>query len=219
MLVQHRMMPNPVTVTPETSFSDAYHLIREKKVGHLPVTDKKGKLIDIVTQKDLLHASPSSATALSVFEINYLLTKLQIKEVMTSPAITVPEDTPVEEAAQIMVKNQIGCLPVLRGGELVGMITEADIFKAFVEILGRGDADLRITVKVPDVRGELVRLATVIANLGGNICSSASFESEDPRFVYFTIRLKGVARGVLVPALLDAGEEVVHVYSMPRPGA
>jgi acetoin utilization protein AcuB len=216
MLVKNRMTTNPATVTPETSFSNAFQLMRQKGVRHLPVTDKKGKLIGIVTQKDLLHASPSSATALSVFEINYLLTKLEIKEVMTSPAIAVPDDTPIEEAAAVMVKNQIGCLPVMRGGDMVGVITEADIFKAFVEILGRGQAELRITLKVPDVQGELARLAAVISDLGGNICSSASFESEDPRFVYFAIRLKGVPREVLVPALVNAGEEVVHVCSVPR---
>lgn len=218
MLVKHRMVPNPVTVTPETSFSNAFQIMRQKEVHHLPVTDKRGKLIGIVTQKDLLHASPSSATALSVFEINYLLTKLQIKEVMTSPAITVLEDTPIEEAAQIMVKNDIGCLPVMHGDDMVGVITETDIFKAFVEILGRGQAELRITLKVPDVQGELARLATVIAGLGGNICSSASFESEDPQFVYFAIRLKGVPRDVLVPALVNAGEEVVHVCSISPQG-
>jgi acetoin utilization protein AcuB len=215
MLVRNRMTHNPVTVTPETSFSNAFQIMRQKGVRHLPVTDKKGKLIGIVTQRDLLHASPSSATALSVFEINYLLTQLQIKEVMTSPAISAPEDTPIEEAARIMVDNEIGCLPVMRGSDMVGVITEADIFKAFVEILGRGQAELRITLKVPDVQGELARLATVIAGLGGNICSSASFESEDPQFVYFAIRLKGVPREVLVPALVNAGEEVVHVCSVP----
>jgi acetoin utilization protein AcuB len=219
MLVKHRMTPNPLTVTPETSFSDAFHIIREKGVRHLPVVDKKGKLIGIVTQKDLLHASPSSATALSVFEINYLLTKLQIKEVMISPPITVAEDTPVEEAARVMVKNDIGCLPVLHNGDLVGLITETDVFKAFLEILGRGQAELRITLKVPDRKGELARLSAVIADMGGNICSSASFDSEDPRFVYFTIRLKGVPKETLLSALKEAGEEVVHVCSVSQQGA
>lgn len=215
MLVKHRMTPNPVTVTPETSFSDAFRLIREKGIRHLPVVDKKGKLIGIVAQKDLLHASPSSATSLSVFEINYLLTTVQVREVMSCPAITVREDTPVEEAAKIMVQKGIGCLPVVREGDLVvGVITETDIFKAFVEILGRGDAELRITLLVPDRRGELARVAAVIADLGGNICSSASFVSEEPGRVFFTLRLTGVQEDVLVPALKQAGEQVMHVCSV-----
>jgi acetoin utilization protein AcuB len=217
MLVKDRMTPNPVTVTPDSSFVAAYQLIREKQIRHLPVVDKKGKLIGIVSQKDLLHASPSSATTLTVFEMNYLLANLQIREVMTSPAIFVAEDMPVEEAARIMVEKDIGCLPVLRGDDLVGVITDADIFKAFVEILGRGAAELRITLRVGDVPGELARLSAVIAGVGGNICSSASFEGSDSDHVYFTIRLKGVRKEVLLQALKDAGEEVVHVYTVPRP--
>ncbi len=216
MLVKDRMTADPVAVMPDTSFIDAFHIIRERGIRHLPVLNKKNKLVGVVTQKDLLHASPSSATTLTVFEMNYLLANLQIEEVMTSPPITVAEDTPIEEAARVMVEKDIGCLPVMRGTELVGMITEADIFRAFVEILGRGEAELRITLRVGDEPGELAHLSRVIADLGGNICSSASFQSEDSEHVYFTIRLNGVERDVLLRALQDAGEEVVHVCSVAR---
>jgi len=218
MLVKDRMTSHPLTVMPDTSFTDAFQIIREKGIRHLPVVDKKGNLIGIVTQKDLLQASPSSATTLTVFEMNYLLVNLPIREVMTSPAISVPEDMPIEEAARIMVEKDIGCLPVLRNDELVGVITDADIFKAFVEILGRGAAELRITLRVGDVPGELARLSAVIAGVGGNICSSASFQSEDSDHVYFTIRLKGVSEEVLLRALEKAGEEVVHICSVARQG-
>lgn len=211
MLVKDRMTPNPVTITPETSFPEAFHILREKKIRHLPVVDKKGKLVGIVAQTDLLHASPSSATTLSVFEVNYLLANLQVREVMTSPPITVSEDAPLEEAARVMVEKKIGCLPVMRNDELVGLITETDIFKAFVEILGGGEASLRVTLRVPDVRGELARLAGMIAQLGGNICSVASFRGEDPEHVYITFRLEGVDEEVLIPTLKAAGEEIVHV--------
>jgi len=211
MLVKDRMTPNPVTITPEVSFTEAFRILRENKIRHLPVVDKKGKLIGIVAQTDLLHASPSSATTLSVFEVNYLLANLQVREVMSSPPITVPEDAPLEEAARVMVENKIGCLPVMRNGELVGLITETDIFKAFVEILGGEEASLRVTLRVPDVRGQLARLAGVIARLGGNICSVASFRSEDPEHVYITFRLEGVEKEPLLSALKAEGEEVVHV--------
>ena len=211
MLVKDRMTPNPKTITPDTSFPDAFHIIREKKVRHLPVVDKRGKLVGIVAQADLLHASPSSATTLSVFETNYLLSKLQVQEVMSSPPITVPEDAPLEEAARVMVEHKIGCLPVMRDGELVGVITETDLFETFVEILGGEAASLRVTVRVPDVRGELARLAGVIAEQGGNICSVAVFRGEDPEQVYITFRLDGVDEDVLIPALETEAEEVVHV--------
>jgi len=218
MLVKDRMTPNPTTITPDTSFPDAFRLIREKRIRHLPVVDEKGELIGIVAQTDLLHASPSSATTLTVFEINYLLANLYIREVMSSPPITVAEDAPLEEAARIMVEKKIGCLPVMRddpstssGQALVGVITETDIFEAFVEVLGGGEASLRVTVLVPDVQGELARLAGIIAGQGGNICSVARFGSERPEYAYLTFRLEGVEEEVLLPALKDAVEEIVHV--------
>lgn len=219
MLVKDRMTHNPVTITPDTSFPDAFSIIRENKIRHLPVVDDEGKLIGVVAQTDLLHASPSSATTLSVFEVNYLLAKLRVREVMSSPPITVPEDAPLEEAARVMVKNKIGCLPVMHGGDpstgsgqaLVGVITETDIFETFVEILGGEEASLRVTVRVPDVRGELARLTGVIAGLGGNICSVARFGSEDREYCYITFRLEGVEEEALLSALKDGGDEVIHV--------
>jgi len=211
MLVKDRMTSNPITITPDTSFPDAFRTIRENKIRHLPVVDKKGKLVGIVSRTDLLHASPSDATSLSIFEINYLLANLHVSEVMSSPPITVDQDAPLEEAARVMVEKQIGCLPVIDEGSLVGMITETDIFETFVEILGGEEASLRVTVRVPDVRGELARVAGVIAKLGGNICSVARFRGEDPKHCYITLRLEGVEEEALVPALKAEVEDVVHI--------
>lgn len=210
MLVKHRMTPRPITITPDTPVPDAYRVIRDNKIHHLPVVDKKGKLVGVVAQADLIHAAPSPATTLSVFEANYLLAHMPVKDVMSKP-ITVDEDTPIEEAARLMVEKEIGCLPVMRGGELVGMITETDIFKAFVEVLGGGQPELRVTLRAPDVPGELARLTGVIASLGGNLHSVAAFRGEDPQHVYFTFRLEGVDQDVLRGALLELGEEVVNI--------
>jgi acetoin utilization protein AcuB len=110
-----------------------------------------------------------------------------------------------------MVDKGIGCLPVMQGKELVGIITETDIFKAFAEILGGGDPVLRITMRSPDRAGELARLTGVIANLGGNLHSVAAFKGEDPEHVYFTFRLEGVDEDTLIPALKELGEEVTHI--------
>lgn len=211
MLVKDRMTLEPVTVTPDTSFPDAFQIIRERRIRHLPVVNEKGKLIGVVTRTDLLHASPSAATTLSIFEINFLLANLHVEEVMSSPPITVSESAPLEEAARVMVESKIGCLPVMRDGDLVGLITETDIFVTFVEILGGEEASLRVTVRVPDVRGELARLAGVIARLGGNICSVALFRGEQPEHVFLTFRLEGVDEEILIPALEGEVEEVVHV--------
>jgi acetoin utilization protein AcuB len=205
------MTSNPITITPDTSFPEAFSTLRENEIRHLPVVDKKGNLVGIVSQTDLLHASPSSATALSIFEMNYLLANLHVSEVMSSPPITVHEDAPLEEAARVMVGKKIGCLPVMHEGTLVGMITETDVFETFVEILGGEEASLRVTVRVPDVRGELARVAGVIAKLGGNICSVARFRGEDPEYCYITFRLEGVDEESLVPTLTTEVEAIVHV--------
>lgn len=211
MLVKDRMTHEPVTVTPDTSFPEAFHLLREKRIRHLPVVDEKGKLVGVVARTDMLHASPSKTTTLSVFEVNFLLANLHVGEVMSSPPITVSEGDPLEEAARVMVHKKIGCLPVMRDGELVGLITETDIFEVFVEILGGEEASLRVTVRVPYVKGELARLAGVIAGLGGNICSVALFRGEDPSHVFLTFRLEGVDEEVLIPALKSEVKEVIHV--------
>jgi acetoin utilization protein AcuB len=211
MLARDRMTPNPITITPDTSFPEAFHILREKGIRHLPVVDKKGKLVGVIAQTDLLHASPSKATSLSIFELTYLLANLHVRQVMSSPPITVSEDDPLEEAARLMVEKKIGCLPVMREGNLVGLITETDIFETFVEILGGQDASLRVTVRVPDVRGELARVAEVIARQGGNICAVARFRSEASGRCFLTFRLEGVDEEVLLPALKSEVEEVVHV--------
>jgi acetoin utilization protein AcuB len=210
MLVKHRMTPSPITITPDVKVPDALKLTRDKGINYLPIVNKRGKLIGIVSQTDLMQAAPSKATTLSVFEANYLMAHLEVEEIMNEP-VTVPEETPLEEAARIMVANDIGCLPVMQGKELVGIITETDIFRAFVEILGGGDPVLRLTLRSPDVPGELARLAGVIANVGGNLHSVAAFKGEDPEHVYFTFRLEGVDEDTLVPALKELGEEVTHI--------
>jgi acetoin utilization protein AcuB len=205
------MTSDPIIINPTTSVPEAVRIMQQKRIRHLPVVEEGGKLIGIVTQTDLWHARPAQDPTVSVFEMNYLLANMHVSEVMVSPIITVAEDAPLEEAARLMVLKKIGCLPVMREGNLVGLITETDIFETFVEILGGGEASLRVTVRVADVRGELARLAGVIAGLGGNICSVAQFRGKDPQHAFITFRLEGVDEGVVVPALRASVEEVVHV--------
>ncbi|MGD0174981.1 MAG: CBS and ACT domain-containing protein [Anaerolineales bacterium] len=211
MLVKDRMTSNPMVIGPDASHPEALRMLHKEKFSYLPVVNKSGKLVGIVTETDLLHAAPSSATSLSIYEMNYLLSNLKVHEVMSSPVITIPEDTPIEEAARLMIEKSIGCLPVMRGNQLVGVITETDIFKTFVEILGQGTGVLRITLRSPDQPGELARLTGVIAKLGGNIHAVASFHSEDLQHVFFTFRIDGVEEDVLIPALKEMGEQVIRV--------
>jgi acetoin utilization protein AcuB len=169
MLVRECMTANPVTVPPDTSVPDALRLMRDRKVRRLPVLDRHGQLVGIVSDKDLLHASPSPATTLAVWEIPELLARLKVDRVMTRAVVTISEETPVEEAARIMADRRIGGLPVVRGKTLVGIITETDLFRLFLQLLGGRRAGVRVTASIPGARGTVAKLSTAIASVGGNI--------------------------------------------------
>lgn len=211
MNVGQRMTRNPITVTPDVSVPDAQALMRREKIRRLPVLDKQGRLVGIVTSLDLIHASPSPATSLDMYELHYLLSKLKIETVMTKHVITVTEDTPLEEAARIMVDNNISGLPVVRGETLVGIITESDLFKLFIELFGARHLGVRLTLLLPEKRGEIAAVADAIANIGGNIISMATFEGEDPTNSYCTIKVSGVDKSALIEAVTPIVTKIVDV--------
>ncbi len=192
MLVGERMSQPVITIHPDVPVQEALALMAKERIRRLPVVDKRGRLIGIVTNLDLLHASPSDATSLSVWEINYLISKITVDEIMAKDVITVTQDLPVEEAARIMADNKIGGLPVLENHTVIGIITETDLFKIFLELLGAREAGIRITALIPDMPGELAKLTMIIRNLGGNIIAltQALGESSENRLV--TVKVSGV---------------------------
>jgi acetoin utilization protein AcuB len=211
MLVGERMTRNPVTITEDTSIDDALHLMRERKVRRLPILDKVGHLVGIVSDKDLLHAAPSPASTLSVYEMHYLLAKLTVKKVMSSPVITVGPDTPVEVAARIMADNKIGGLPVLDGGNLVGIITETDIFKILIELLGARTPGLRVTVSLPDRKGNLAKLTQALADRSANIISLVTYAGLTASECLITIKVNEVDETAVREALNQPGVTVVDL--------
>ncbi len=211
MLVRDRMTPNPITASPDTSLEDALRLMRERKIRRLPVVDKQGNLVGIVVEKDLLYASPSPATTLSVFELPYLLARIKMQELMAKRVLSVDEDCPLEEAARIMVDHKVGSLPVVRGKQLVGIITETDIFRVMTEALGGRVAGLRVSLRTADRPGALAALTGEITRLGGNIVSLVTFSPDEPAKHQITIKLQGVARSDLTAALQKAGAEIIDL--------
>ena len=169
MLIREIMTRKPVTTRPETSVSEALDLMHAKKVHRIPVLDAKGKLVGIVSESDLLYASPSPATSLNVWEIHSLLAKLTVGKVMTRKVITVPEDAPIEEAAQTMVEHNIGGLPVVREKALVGIITESDLFKVFISMLGGYRSGVRVSASIASAKGTFARITSAIFKAGGDI--------------------------------------------------
>ena len=211
MLVKERMTHNPVTIREETSLDDGLKIMRDNKVRRLPVLDKNGGLVGIVSEKDLLYASPSPATSLSVWEIHGLLARIKIKELMTKNVITICEDCPIEEAARIMVDNKIGGLPVMRGEQLVGIITETDLFKIFLELLGARTQGTRFTLQIPEKKGMLAALAKQVFESGGNIVALVQFLGDDPSNRSITMKVQDVDKEELWPKLEKLGIRLVDV--------
>jgi acetoin utilization protein AcuB len=192
MFVRDYMTRDPLTIPPETTHPDAVALMRKHRIRRLPVVSK-GRLVGIVSELDLLSNQPSPATSLSVYEIIELLARLRIQDIMVKPVMTVEGDCPMEEAACIMVSKKIGCLPVMEGEKLVGIITETDIFRALVEVLGGKEPGQRVVMRMPERVGELARLTADIADAGGNIVAITSSQVLEGNTRESTIKVTGIS--------------------------
>jgi acetoin utilization protein AcuB len=209
MFVKDRMTKHPLTVRTNESVSDTHRYMQEQHIRHLPVVDKSGEMVGLVTEEDLLKAEPSSATSLSVWEIHSLLMKVKVKSVMVRDVITTKENTPIEEAAHLMMEHKIGCLPVLREGKLVGIITENDLFRTFMELFAGRQRGLRVTMEVPDREGQLAKIARAVADQGGYIAACGTFMAEDPTKWGLVLKVRNVNQAVLEDALSKIEETSV----------
>ncbi len=201
MLVGERMTHPVITIEPDTQVQEALNMMHREHVRRFPVTNTKGHLVGMVSERDLLEASPSDATSLSVWELNYLLSKILVKEVMVKDVITVSEDTLLETAARIMADGKIGGLPVMRDSKVVGIITETDLFKIFLEVLGARKAGVRMTLMVPNKPGELAHITKTIFDLGGNILAMGTFLGDDTESTEVTIKVEGTTADELRKAV------------------
>jgi acetoin utilization protein AcuB len=211
MTIGRRMTHNPITIKPNTPVTEAQNIMRREKIHRLPVVGKHDTLVGIVTEKDLLYASPSPASTLNVYEMTHLLAKLTVDKVMSGNVITVEEDTLLEDAARIMSDNNIGGLPVTRKGLLVGIITESDIFKILIEVLGARDQGVRVTTIVPEKPGELLEIAKAIFESGGNIISLGTFLADDSSESMLTLKVEGISTETLCEKLEPLVDEIIDV--------
>jgi acetoin utilization protein AcuB len=174
------MTLHPLTMEPTASITEAHRYMRENNVRHLPIVGKDRRLVGLVTRETLMQAMPSSVTTLSIWEMNYALHKVKVRDVMVRDVITVEENVPIEKASRIMVENKIGCLPVMRNGSLVGIITDTDMLSTLMELMGARKTGVRVTLRVPDVPGELAKVAAAIAEQGGDIAACGTYPAEEP---------------------------------------
>jgi len=178
MLVKDRMSKPVIFVQAEMPILEALKLMQREKIRRAPVT-REGKMIGIVSDKDILNASPSDATTLSMWELNYLMSRIKVQDIMTRDVRTVDENTPIEEAARIMADNKIGGLPVMREGRVVGLITETDLFRILLELMGAREDGLRITAVVPDRVGELAAITQAMADCGASFVAFGQYSGDD----------------------------------------
>jgi acetoin utilization protein AcuB len=216
MFVLQKMTKNPITIRTDMSVPDALDLMHDKKVHRLPVLDPSGKLVGIVSEGDLLYASPSPATTLNVWEMHALLAKLKVEKVMTQNVITVTEDTPIEEAARIMVEKKIGGLPVLREKTLVGIITETDLFKVFISLFGGLRPGVRVFASISGSKGTFSKVSGAISEAGGNIVGLGFDEvSDTPEENWeMTMKVQDIAKGKVEEVLKPVVRKILDVRIM-----
>ncbi len=191
MLVRDWMSSDVITIDENTSMMKALHIMKENRIRRLPVT-ARGALVGIISDRDLKEASPSKATTLDVHELYYLLAEIKVKEIMTKNPITIQPEETVERAAVIMLEHKVSGLPVVTPqNELVGVITQSDVFRAFVNITGIYKGGVQFAFSLEDRPGSIKEVADTMREHGGrivSILSSTDMAQEGSRNVYIRIR-------------------------------
>jgi acetoin utilization protein AcuB len=218
MIIKQRMVTDAITLSPDDSFKKAINIVQDKGIRHLPVVADDGRVVGIVTDRDLAKASPSGATSLSVYELNYLLSSITIKDLMTEKPITVEADQPIEEAARLIHEHNIGALPVTEGGQFVGLITKSDILGTFVEILGLGVPSVRLELDLENRAGALMETLKLIRDHGGYIVSVIVFQEEPAGIRKSVIRVRVDDEAALREALEKSGPPIIKVCDVCRLG-
>jgi acetoin utilization protein AcuB len=195
LLVENWMNPNVITVDADDSMLDATKLLKEHNIRHLPVLEK-GKLVGVLTDRDLKRAAPSDATALEAHELLYLIANIKVREIMTKNPITVPYNFTIEEAAELLLQARISGMPVVdKDGDVIGTITQTDLFKVLISLTGVGKKGVQFAFLLEDRPGSIKDVADVIRGYGGRMASILSSYEKAPeghRYVY--IRMYDVNR-------------------------
>lgn len=210
MLVGERMTTSVVEVSPDDPIQEVLQKMKAEGIRRTPVV-KESKLVGMVSEKDLLNATPSIATSLSVWELNYLLSKVTVSEVMTKNVVSVTPTTPIEEAARIMADNKIGGLPVTEGTELVGIITETDLFRLFLELTGAREFGVRATFTLEDQPGELAKVAAAVAEKGGNVIAIGTFSDDDQATREVVLKVGNIEVSVVEGILKEYAKEIKDI--------
>lgn len=206
MLVRDVLTPNVISVSPKTTLPEAVRLMRERGIRHLPVVED-GKLVGIVSDRDLKRAMASPATSLEVHELTYLLNRLAVGEIMTRTVITIGAMFPVEEAARLMVMEKVSALPVTDADRLIGIVTETDVLDLFVRAMGAGTPSSRLDVRLGDRQNALAEVVRLTEDAGAVVSSVMTLVDREGR-KEVVLRLATINPGPAVKALEARGYTV-----------
>ena len=182
MAVKDFMTRKVVYISPDTTIAHAADMMREQKLHRLPVIEND-QLVGLVTEGTIAEASPSKATSLSIYEMNYLLNKTKVGDVMIRDVVTISQFASLEDATYLMLKNKIGILPVVDNEQLYGVITDRDIFKAFLEVSGYGEEGVRLRFVTENKVGVLEQIIHLLVEENLNISNTVNIPRKDGKVV------------------------------------
>ena len=213
MLVKNWMSKNVIAVDINDSMQEAIKLLKENDIKMMPVL-KKGKLVGVVTDRDLKRASASDATTLDVHELLFLISKIKIKDIMTKDPIMIPEDFTVEETAEILLKNKISGAPVIDNeGKVVGTITQTDLFRVLIALTGVGTKGMQFAFLLEDTPGSIKTIADLIRKYSGRIVSIlTSYENATQGYRKVYIRMYDIDREKIENLKEELGEKATLLY-------
>ncbi len=212
MFVANRMTKNPITVEPSTPVNEAAKLMKRRNIRRLPVVED-GKLVGIISDRDIMRVAPSPATTLSRFEIASLLDKITVAEIMAKDVVSLPDTATIEDAALLMYNEKLSGLPVVSSvGAVVGIITETDVFKTFVDVMGLAEGKTRITLVAEDKVGVVKELAGIIADAGFNIDSMVTCkQAATAGYSEIVLRLDADDVDGIIDKMKEKGYSILHV--------
>ncbi len=210
MFVANIMTKNPLTVSPDLMVDEAAFIMNKNRFRRLPVV-LDGKVVGVISDRDIMQVAPSPATTLSKYEMNSLLAKIKVKEIMSKHVYTIQSNATIEEAALMMYNNKIGGMPVISStGAVVGIITETDVFKAVVDIMGLTKANTRLTIQGDDKVGVVQNVSAVFANMGINITSLVSTKTSKGGRFELVVRADIENVDEIKAKLAEKGYELIH---------
>lgn len=213
MYVGRIMHTKLITVSPSTNLEDANILIKKNKIDHLPVINESGKLVGILSDRDLKQYWASPATSLSHHELNYLLAQVLVEMIMIKAVITVSPGTTIERAALIMQENDINALPVMEGENLVGIITSTDVMGVLLSAIGISDDSVRLGVMVRDSIGSLATVSEILKKEQVNIQSLFAWPEKSYEGIHqLVMRIPKDDGGKAIEALTANGYKVITKY-------